>query len=181
MIHYFIPDLEIRQTRIPFRAVATDLITGRKIVFSEGSLRTAVLASCAVPGAVEPVRQGQWLLADGGVTSLVPVHATREAGADVVIAVTVDRELPPPEMETAQGIFYRAGEITASTLEDEELRDADVVIRPKVGDIHWMDYSRAGDLIGKGEEAAREALGAIRSSLSLYRRIVKFASRFLPG
>jgi len=180
LIHYFIPDLDIRQTRIPFRAVATDLITGGKIVFSEGSLRTAVLASCAVPGAVEPVRQGQWLLADGGITSLVPVHATREAGADVVIAVTVDRELPPPEVETAQAIFYRAGEITASTLEEEELRDADVVIRPKVGGLHWMDYSRAGDLIGKGEEAAREALGAIRSSLPLYHRIVKFANRFLP-
>lgn len=180
LIQYFIPDLDIRQTRIPFRAVTTDLITGERIVFSDGPLRQAVLASCAVPGAVEPIRQGQWLLADGGITSLVPVHAAREAGANVVIAVTVDRELPAyGNTETAQDIFYRAGEITASRLEAEELRDADVIIRPKVGDLHWMDFNRAGDLARRGEEAAREALGQIRFSLSLYRRFVGFARRFL--
>jgi NTE family protein len=182
LIHYFIPDLDIRQTRIPFCAVTTDLITGGRIVFSDGPLRQAVLASCAVPGAVEPIRQGQWLLADGGITSLVPVHAAREAGADVVIAVTVERALPAAEnMETAQDIVYRAGEITASRLEDEELQGADVIIRPKVGDLHWMDFNRAGDLVGQGETAAREALGQIRSSLPLYRRVAGFVRRFRKG
>ena len=57
LIHYFIPDIDIGETRIPFLAVTTDLITGEQVVFSEGSLRQAVLASCAVPGAVEPIRQ----------------------------------------------------------------------------------------------------------------------------
>lgn len=182
LVDYFIPDLDISQTRIPFRAVTTDLITGGRVVFSEGPLRQAVLASCAVPGAVEPIRQGQWLLADGGITSLVPVHAAREAGANVVIAVTVDKELPSfGSMETAQDIVYRAGEITSSRLQAEELQDADVVIRPKVGDLHWMDFNRAGDLARRGEEAAREALEQIRSSLSLYRRVVGLARRFLTG
>ncbi len=178
LINYFLPEMDIRQTRIPFLAVTTDLITGRQIVFSEGSLRHAVLASCAVPGAVEPVRQGECLLADGGVTSLVPVHATREAGADVVIAVMVDRDLPPSgSMETAQDIFCRAGEITANKLEAAELEDADVIIRPSVGDLHWMDFSRSRDLIRCGEEAAREALGKIYASLPLNRRIAHFAGR----
>jgi len=93
LVNHFIPDMGIRDTRIPFHAVATDLITGARIVISEGSLRQAVLASCAVPGAVAPVQLGDWLLADGGITGLVPVQVTRQAGADIVIAVVVDFSL----------------------------------------------------------------------------------------
>jgi NTE family protein len=131
LINYFIPDIDIRETKIPFRAVSTDLITGRKIVFSEGSLRQTVLASCSVPGAVEPVRHGEWVLADGGITSIVPVHATRELGADVVIAVVVDRDSQSfINIQTGKDILYRAGEITASTLEAAELESVDVIIRP---------------------------------------------------
>ena len=180
LISYFLPEIDIRETKIPFRAVSTDLITGKKIVFSEGSLRQAVLASCSVPGAVEPVRQGDWILADGGITSVVPIHATREAGADVVIAVMVDRDSPASiSIETGKDVLYRAGEITTNALEAAELKDADVIIRPQVGDLHWMDYSRASDLIKIGEQAARESLENIQASLPLYRRITRFAGRFI--
>ena len=180
LISYFLPEIDIRETKIPFRAVSTDLITGKKIVFSEGSLRQAVLASCSVPGAVEPVRQGDWILADGGITSVVPIHATREAGADVVIAVMVDRDSPASiSIETGKDVLYRAGEITTNALEATELKDADVIIRPQVGDLHWMDYSRASDLIKIGEQAARESLENIQASLPLYRRITRFAGRFI--
>ncbi len=180
LVSYFLPEIDIRETSIPFRVVSTDLITGRQIVFSEGSLRRAVLASCSVPGAVEPVHQGEWLLADGGITSIVPVHATREAGADVVIAVMVGRDLSASgSMETAKDVLYRAEEITANTLEAAELEDADVIIRPQVGDLHWMDFSRATDLIKAGEEATRDSLEKINAYLPIYRRIVRFAGRFI--
>ena len=180
LINYFLPEIDIRETKIPFRAVSTDLITGKKIIFSEGPLRQAVLASCSVPGALAPVRHGDWLLADGGITSLVPVHATREAGADVVIAVMVDRDLSTSvSMETAKDVLYRAGEITTDALEASELKDADVIIRPQVGDLHWMDFSRASDLIKIGEQATRDSLEKINDSLPLYRRIVRFAGRFI--
>ena len=66
-----------------------------------------LLASCSVPGALAPVRHGDWLLADGGITSLVPVHATREAGADVVIAVMVDCSLRRTlYQEGTEGVVY---------------------------------------------------------------------------
>jgi NTE family protein len=155
LIHHFIPDMDIRQTRIPFLAVATDLISGEEIVFREGSLRQAILASCAVPGAIEPVRHGDWLLADGGITSLIPVQAARQAGADVVIAVMVGRSLPPPQIDSAQDIFYRAGEITSNKLEETELAKADVVIRPQVGDLHWMDSAAPVIWSGKAPRQPR--------------------------
>lgn len=178
LINYFLPEIDIRETRIPFHAMSTDLITGRKIVFSEGPIRQAVLASCSVPGAVVPVRHGEWLLADGGITSLVPVHAAREAGADVVIAVMVDRDLEMNiNIATAKDVVFRAGEITTSALEVSELASADVVIRPQVGNLHWMDYARAGDLVRAGEQAARESLKKISASLPVHRRIARFARR----
>ncbi|NPU84280.1 MAG: hypothetical protein HPY65_07305 [Syntrophaceae bacterium] len=182
LIDFFIPDIDIRDTRVPFLTVATDLLKGQEVVFSEGSLRQAVLASCSVPGAVEPVRWGEWLLADGGITSLVPVRAARKAGADVVIAVVVDRDpLETAQFETAQDVFYRAGEITSDRLQAEELRDADVVIRPRVGDLHWMDFTRARDLMRIGQEATLEALGKIEEALPVYKRAYRLAGRIVPS
>lgn len=180
LVNYLLPDVDIRQTRIPFYAVTTDLITGRQVVLGEGPLRQAVLASSSVPGACEPVRMDQCLLADGGVTSLVPVHAAREAGADVVIAVMVDRDLPADAgIETAKDVLYRAGEITSNALEAAELQNADIVIRPDVGDLHWTDFSRSHNLIRIGEIAARDSLQKINESLPVSRRLSRFARRFL--
>lgn len=180
LMNYLLPDIDIRDTRLPFRAVSTDLMTGNQVVLSEGSLRQAVLASSSVPGAVEPVRLGHWLLADGGVTSLVPVYAARQAGADVVIAVMVDRELPADaDIDTVKDVLYRASEITANTLESAELETADVIIRPAVGNLHWTDFSRARDLVTAGDEAASLALKDIQASLPVYRRVTRFAGRLL--
>ena len=181
LVDYFIADINIEDTRIPFLAVTTDLISGERVVFKEGSLRKAVLASCAVPGAVEPIRQGEWLLADGGITSLVPVHAVKQADVDVVIAVVVDRDARgAPVFETAQDIFQRAGEIAADKLEAIELQDADVIIRPEVGDLHWMDFSRSRDLIHAGEVAARASLARIHQALPLPRRLARLARLAFP-
>jgi len=174
LINFFLPDIDITETRIPLRVVSTDLITGKKVVLDRGSLRQAVLASCAVPGAIAPVRLGEMLLADGGITSLVPVRAVREAGADVVIAVTVDRELKTDVvMETAKDILLRAGEITTDTLEEWELACADVVLRPQVGDLHWMDFTRSAELVNLGEKAARGSLERIVRLLPIHFRITR--------
>lgn len=180
LIRHFIPDINVQETKIPFYPVATDLITGKRIVVREGSLRRAVLASCAVPGAIDPVRIGKWLLADGGITSLVPVLTVREAGADAVIAVVVDREKNvSDEFQTAQEIVYRAGDITAYKLEEMELRQADVIIQPTIGNLHWSDFSRAKALIQEGETAARLALGDIRGAVPIYKKLLCRIRRFM--
>jgi NTE family protein len=162
--------------------VATDLITGKQIVISEGPMQQAVLASCAVPGAIDPIRVGDWLLADGGITSLVPVQAARRAGADAVIAVVVDREKDVAgKFETAQEIFYRAGDITSDRLQEAELLQADVVIRPRIGDLHWSDFARAKGLIQDGETAAQLALGEIREAIPVYKKMLRMIRKFTSG
>ncbi len=168
LINYLLPDIDIKNTRIPFYAVATDLITGKEVIISKGSLREAVLASSSVPGAIEPVRQGDKRLADGSIISTVPVKAARELGADIVIAVMVGRELPSiasEDVDTVTEILYRAGEITSNRLEELELSDADIVIRPQVGDLHWADFTRSKDLVINGENACRESMKSINKAI----------------
>ncbi len=83
------------------------------------------------------------------------------------------------DIETAKDVIYRAGEITANALEAAELQNADVIIRPAVGDLHWADFSRSHNLIKICEDAARASLEKISSSLPLSRRVARFTRRFL--
>ena len=78
---------------IPFRAVATDLVTGKAVVFSEGELANVMRASMSVPGAVAPAEFGGMMLVDGMLTSNLPVEAARAMGADIIIAVNVGTPL----------------------------------------------------------------------------------------
>jgi len=163
IINYFIPDIQIEETRIPFRAVATDLVGGEEITFSKGSLRQAVMASCAVPGAIAPLKEGKRLLSDGGIVCLVPSSVARQEGADIVISVAVDRCIGPEELRTVMDVYQRVNEIMGEKLKDYELANADVVILPEVGDLHWSNFSDAMNLIDEGEKAAREKLDDIRN------------------
>ena len=146
--------------------MATDLVTGEQIIFSEGPLRQAVLASCAIPGAVAPLREGERILSDGGIICLIPISVARKEGADIVIAVTVDRDLSSEEeLKTVVSIYHRVSEIMANKIENYELMNADIVIIPEVGVLHWSNFSQAMNLIHEGEKATREKLDDIRNAM----------------
>jgi NTE family protein len=162
-INYFIPDIQIEETRIPFRAVATDLVTGKEIIFSHGPLRQAVMASCAVPGAIAPLKEGERLLSDGGIICVVPSSVARQEGADIVISVAVDRYIGSEELRNVVDVYYRVSEIMGEKLKNYELAEADVVIVPEVRDLHWSNFSQAMELIDEGEKAARGKLDDIRN------------------
>ena len=74
---------------IPFRCIATDLMSGRTVCFSEGNVIDAVIASSSVPGAFSPVQKDGMVLVDGGVIERVPVREVKEMGAEVIVAVDV--------------------------------------------------------------------------------------------
>jgi len=176
-IDYFIPDIQIEETQIPFRAVATDLVSGGQVTFSRGPLRQAVMASCAVPGAIAPLKEGEKLLSDGGITCLVPSSVARKEGADIVISVAVDRCVSPEELRNVVDVYYRVSEIMGEKLRQYELAKADVVILPEVGDSHWSNFSQAIHLIDEGERAAREKLDDIRHVMPGIRNWFRFKKR----
>jgi len=181
IIEYFVPDIQIEETQIPFRAVATDLVQGTQIVFSTGSLRQAVMASCAVPGAIAPVRDEDRLLSDGGIICLIPCSLVRREGADVVIAVSVDRDIcTEKEFKTAVSIYQRVNDIMCARLKGYELAEADVVIAPEVGDLHWSEFSQALTLVDAGERAAVEKLDLIRAAAPRSKRWFTLKDLFRP-
>jgi NTE family protein len=166
MIDYLLPDIQIEDMPTPFRAVATDLVSGTPVIFSEGSLREAVMASSTVPGAIQPLKKDDYLLSDGGIIAHVPVSATINEGADRVIAVDVSKDIElEDELGNAQEILSRANDLTTHYLVQYELTRANVVIRPSVGTLHWSEFSHAQHLIRAGEDAARESIDLIRSTV----------------
>jgi NTE family protein len=157
-----IDDVDIEQTRIPFCTVALDLISGREVVFSSGSLRQAVAASCALPGLLPPVEQDGRLLVDGGWIDAVPVEPARQLGADLVVAVDVANDLDPcGRMDSALDIAGRADSITRWVLGSERTRDADLVLRPDREGIHWADFSHFEEAIACGRREAEQRLREI--------------------
>lgn len=164
-------DGDVRDTRIPFAAVATDVWSGEDVVLREGSLRKAVGASSTVPGTFPPVEWNGWSLIDGGVINMVPVWETFEMGAKVVVAVDVARDLiRPKEFKNGLEIMFRADEITNYRLNNIHLKDADVVIQPQVGEVHWANFTMIEELVKQGEQAAEEKLAEIHDVIKSYQR-----------
>ncbi|MCB1968030.1 MAG: patatin-like phospholipase family protein, partial [Candidatus Accumulibacter sp.] len=117
----------------PFGAVATDLRSGDSIVFRTGNTGMAVRASATVPGVFQPVRIGGREYVDGGLSSLIPVRAAREMGADVVIAVDISARPGNQPVRSTLDILMQTFTIMGQSLARYELKEADVVIRPQVG------------------------------------------------
>ncbi len=164
------PVTRFEEMLIPFAAVATDLHTGQAVVMRDaGDAAFAIRASCAVPGWYVPVTDAQGRqLVDGGLVANLPAAAARALGPDIVIAVDVNFEgakfLGPPQ--SAIGVLIQSIMVVQHTVSTHEGRNADFVIRPKVGHIRWDEMSRAEELLVAGEEAARASLADIRALLA---------------
>lgn len=163
LIYPLIPDIKIEETKIPFACVATDIRNGKRIMYTSGSLRTAISASCALPGIFPPVEDNGMMLVDGGWVERVPVLCAWDMGADIVIAVDVSNDVATFEDKSGLDIVLRADAVTRIYLNELLVRDADVVIHPAVGATHWADFSNAQALYKAGETAALEKLMTVRT------------------
>ena len=155
------------QTRIPLGIVATDLQAGKMVVFTDGDIPLAVRASCAIPCYFIPVMVNGRMMVDGGVVGHLPASVARAMGADIVIAVDVNSEgrpIPPPN--NIFTIMSQSLSIMGRSSVTYLYQDADVIIRPRVGDFPPDDLSKARELIKAGEEAARRTMPAIKRLLT---------------
>jgi NTE family protein len=166
LISPLIPDIAVEETLIPFACVATDIRNGRRYMYTSGRLRTAISASCSLPGIFPPVRDNGMILIDGGWVERVPALCARDMGADIVIAVDVSSDVPTFEEKSGLDIILRADAVSRIYLNELMIREADIVVHPNVGDTHWADFSDPADLIRQGETAAREKLVAIRALIA---------------
>jgi len=156
----------IQNLSIPFAAVATNLQTGDRAVFVSGNTGQAVRASSSIPGVFQPTDINGVPYVDGGVVSPVPVDAARQLGADIVIAVDISAKASRTRPEGMMGVVGQSITIMGQKLGEQELARADVVIRPKVGQIGPTDFDSKNVAILEGERAALAAIPAIKAAIA---------------
>jgi len=155
----------IEALRKTFAVVATDLNSGESILFRTGNTGMAVRASATVPGVFRPVTINGHEYVDGGLSSLIPVRNVRQLGADVVIAVDISARPGNQPVKGTLDILLQTFTIMGQNLARFELKEADVVIRPQVGNVGSTDFLARHDAILEGERAAQAALPQIREAI----------------
>ena len=156
----------IEQMALPLGIVATDLSDGSSILFRSGDTGTAVRASSAVPAVFQPVRIGQREYVDGGLVSPVPVRFAREMGAQFIVAVDITS---PPEKDPPGDAFrmlMQTFSIMCRSINMFELREADVVIRPRLDGVSSADFTARRRAIQAGRDAAQQMLPLLRQRIA---------------
>ncbi len=152
----------IEQMRLPLGIVATDLDNGQPILFQRGDPGVAVRASSAVPAVFQPVRIGTREYVDGGLVSPVPVRFAREMGADLVIAVDITALPDGNATGDAMRMLLQTFAIMGRSINHFELRDADVMLRPKLAGVSSADFASRKRSIQAGRDAMLAALPDLR-------------------
>jgi NTE family protein len=147
-----------------YRAVATDILTGERVVFSEGALSDAMRASMSIPGVFEPYYFKGRYLVDGGVVDNLPVALARELGADIVIAVDLYYgDVVDPQQVTRSPIpsLVRTINIMTRNPVEIQLPLADYVMQVDMKDYQLTDFVKSAEITALGEKTARENIAML--------------------
>jgi len=157
----------IEKLKIRFGAVATDLKSGQPILFNRGNTGVAVRASSSVPSVFQPVRIGNKEYVDGGLVAPVPVRFVREMGADFVIAINISSATEGAATASSLDVLMQTFSIMGQRLNHFELKDADIVITPALGNMGSSDFGNRNLAILAGEQAAAGLMPQIKAKLKL--------------
>jgi NTE family protein len=153
------PEPSFDDLRIPFRAVTTDLVTGKRIVLDRGDMTEALRASLSVPLLFSSVPRDSMQLLDGGLIDNLPVDVAIARHANIVVAVDMVSPLRPKSKLNAP--WEIADQITTIMMQEATKlarANANIVITPKLDDHLSSDFSNLDSLIIAGENAAKESL-----------------------
>ncbi len=158
------------ELQTPLAIAATDINAGLPVYYyQKGPIGPALRASCAYPGLFVPIQFEGRTLVDGFLTALVPYEGLLLMGAEVVIAVYLEPGING-DPRTFTDILSRSFTIIQKHAELEWRQYADVIIEPDVTPYVWDDFSKTGDMVRAGEEAALRALPEIRAVIEQKRK-----------
>ncbi len=165
---------------VPFRAVAADIMSGEKVVFSSGSLAEAIRASLSIPGILQPYQIEGHYLVDGGIVDEIPVDVARSMGADIVIAIEAHGLGPrnPEELRSGFAVTTQALNLLVEQNRKTSRTASDILIRPDLSGFDYASYSDSAQLVQKGRIAGEEAMPAL---LSLAERVAKARALVEPS
>ena len=155
------------QLPTPFRAIATDILSGEQVVLDNGSLGAAIRASISVPGVFAPLSTEHTHLVDGGIVNNLPVDVALDAGADFVIAVDCATPLRTLKDEI-QDIIDVIDQAVSFRIEERKIANrkrSHVLILPELEKFDGSDFNRSYTLIPIGESATEKELDAIWTAL----------------
>lgn len=158
--------ISIEKCKTPFAAIATNVKNGDEVVLDKGSMNFALKASSAVPIAFKPVKtEENELLVDGAFSNPVPADVVRKMGAEIVIAVDVssrwvnlDQEIKLTNIRSLMSSSLQAVEYQLA--KDHE-KDADILLRPPVTHLSWLDFNNVEDIVSAGYREARANINKI--------------------
>jgi len=151
---------------IPFSAVATDLKTGEIIVLNKGDLASSIRASISVPLVFKPEEIDGKMLADGGLSAPVPVEVVRNMGADIVIAVNLDKHYIDDKWDPKwYGIANNSLDILRHHLALSNSKDAEIIIEMDLGKDYWYKFVNGKDKILVGEKATKKILPQLKKMI----------------
>ena len=146
--------------------VATDLDSGKAVVFERGDTGMAVRASSSVPGVFQPVKISGREYVDGGLVSPVPVKVARGLGADIVVAVDISTRPSAQPVADTIDLMLRSFTIMGNTIADSELVGADVVVKPDITKLSATDFQSRHLAILEGERAGLAAMPDLKKKLA---------------
>ncbi|WP_180005601.1 MULTISPECIES: patatin-like phospholipase family protein [unclassified Acinetobacter] len=152
-----------------FAAVATRLDNGSKTEFNRGNAGQAVRASCSIPNVFVPATIAGVKYVDGGLVSPIPVKTARDMGADIVIAVDISARPDGSKAVSMFGLLDQTINIMGQQSINEELKNANFVIQPKVGHIGTLDLKSSNATILEGEKAAQLKVNSIIKAIDNFK------------
>jgi NTE family protein len=151
------------EMRIPLAVVATDLVSGKPVVFRDaGDVVLPIRASCAYPGLFTPIRYNSYCLVDGMVSMEVPVRPLRDMGCTHVIAVCLPDSRDCADPGNMFGVISRSFQVLCSRAQSDWRKLSTIVISPDVGKCSWDSFGECDNLVAAGERAVAAALPLIR-------------------
>lgn len=152
-----------------FAAVATRLDNGQKAEFIKGNAGQAVRASCSIPNVFIPATIAGVKYVDGGLVSPIPVKTAKAMGADLVIAVDISAR-PKKGANNVFALLDQTINIMGQQSIQDELKHADIVIQPQVGQIGTLDLKSSNASILEGEKAAQGKIRAIQKAITDFKQ-----------
>ena len=144
---------------IPFRAVATDIVSGEKRVFRKGHLPQVIRASMSIPAVFAPVEVNGQLLVDGGMVDNIPLDVAREMGVDIAIVVDIGTPLRNrKQLATVIDVLNQSITLMTQRNSQEQLATLhpnDILIQPPLAGFGVTDFGRAQEMIDAGYRATR--------------------------
>jgi NTE family protein len=141
---------------VPFRCVATDLVSTKQFVFKDGSLAEALRATMSIPGAFTPVHDSQRVYVDGGLVNNLPTDVVRQMGADIVIAVHLETQpMNANDIQSLLSVLEQSVRAVISESEVRGLANADAVVSVPLGHFLMRDFTKNRPIMQAGYEAAK--------------------------